>query len=272
MWLSQSHSPQPWPGRAVLVGTAFSPSKATTYPDGTVVNTLWGELAYQLGGAEGYARIANSDQQRVAPGAQDLAALFSSTAPCLILVDEWVAYARNLVSNPNLPAGTFDSQVSFAQALTEAAKQVPNVLLLISVPQSTNEIGGSDGEKALDGLRNVVNRIAYEWRPASGNEGFEIVRRRLFDTIATNEGGAARDAVIRAFSDQYANNKTSSPPKPASLATAIYSPLPTRFTRSCSSGSTTTGAPSIASSAPVACCACWPKPSKASGTATARTC
>jgi predicted AAA+ superfamily ATPase len=60
-------------------------------------------------------------------------------APCLILVDEWVAYARNLVSNATLPAGTFDSQVSFAQALTEAVKQVPNALLLISVPQSVNE-------------------------------------------------------------------------------------------------------------------------------------
>ena len=38
-------------------------------------------------------------------------------------MDEWVAYARNLVSNATLPAGTFDSQVSFAQALTEAVKQ-----------------------------------------------------------------------------------------------------------------------------------------------------
>ena len=226
----------PKASRAVLVGTAFSPAEASTKPDGTVVNTLWGELAYQLGGAEGYARIAKSDQQRVAPGAQDLAALFSSTAPCLILVDEWVAYARNLVSNPNLPAGTFDSQVSFAQALTEAAKQVPNVLLLISVPQSTNEIGGSDGEKALDGLRNVVNRIAYEWRPASGNEGFEIVRRRLFDTIATNEGGAARDAVVRAFSDQYANNKNEFPaetrePGYRDLLTAAYPIHPELFKR-----------------------------------------
>ena len=68
--------------RSVLVGTAFSPSKATTYPDGTVVNTLWGELAYQLGGPQGYAMIASSTQQRVAPGAQDLAALFNAHAPC----------------------------------------------------------------------------------------------------------------------------------------------------------------------------------------------
>ncbi len=201
----------PRASRAVLVGTAFSPSKATTYPDGTVVNTLWGELAYQLGGAKGYALIASSDQQRVAPGAQDLAALFQAHAPCLILVDEWVAYARNLVSNATLPAGTFDSQVSFAQALTEAVKQVPNALLLISVPQSVNEIGGSDGEKAVSALKNVVTRIAYQWRPATGNEGFEIVRRRLFEPITTKEAGAARDAVVRSFTDLYSQNPSEFP-------------------------------------------------------------
>ncbi len=126
-------------------------------------------------------------------------------------MDEWVAYARNLVSNATLPAGTFDSQVSFAQALTEAVKQVPNALLLISVPQSVNEIGGSDGEKAVDSLKNVVTRLAYQWRPATGNEGFEIVRRRLFEPITTKEAGAARDAVVRSFTDLYSQNPSEFP-------------------------------------------------------------
>jgi predicted AAA+ superfamily ATPase len=196
---------------AVLVGTAFSAAEPTTKPDGTVVNTLWGEMAHQMGGADGYAIVANSDRERVAPGARDIAELFRQCAPCLVLIDEWVAYARNLVGKDDLPAGTYDSQISFAQALTEAAKQVPNALLLISVPQSTNEIGGSNGQLALDGLRNVVNRVAYEWRPASGNEGFEIVRRRLFEPITTDEGGAHRDAVVRSFKEMYSLNKNEFP-------------------------------------------------------------
>ena len=114
---------------AVLVGTAFSAAEPTTKPDGTVVNTLWGEMAHQLGGADGYAIVANSDRERVAPGARDIAELFRQCAPCLVLIDEWVAYARNLVGKDDLPAGTYDSQISFAQALTEAAKQVPNALV-----------------------------------------------------------------------------------------------------------------------------------------------
>ncbi|SBO44248.1 DUF499 domain-containing protein [Cyanobium sp. NIES-981] len=226
----------PKAARAVLVGTAFSPAEPSRKPDGTVVNTLWGEMAYQLGGSEGYELIASSDKQRVAPGAQDIAALFRAYAPCLVLVDEWVAYARQLVRSVDLPAGTYDSQVSFAQALTEAAKQVPNMLLLISVPQSTNEIGGSDGEKALDGLRNVVNRVAYEWRPATGNEGFEIVRRRLFETITTREGGASRDAVVRAFTDMYASQRAEFPAETREaeyrdLLTAAYPIHPELFRR-----------------------------------------
>jgi len=198
--------------RAVLVGTAFNPSKIDRKPDGTEVHTLWGELAWQLGGASAYAQIAESDRSQVPPGARALAALFEAHGPCLILLDEWVAYARNLVSpRESLPAGTFDAQLSFAQQLTEAVKQVSNALLLISVPQSRNEIGGSDGETACDGLKNVVTRLAYQWRPATGTESFEIVRRRLFEPITTKQGGADRDAVVRAFTDQYTANKADFP-------------------------------------------------------------
>ncbi|WP_216916461.1 MULTISPECIES: DUF499 domain-containing protein [unclassified Synechococcus] len=196
---------------AVLVGTAFSAAEPTTKADGTVVNTLWGELAYQLGGPAGYGIVANSDRERISPGARDLAELFRQSAPCLVLIDEWVAYARNLFGKADLPAGTYDSQISFAQALTEAAKQVPNALLLISVPQSTNEIGGSNGEKALEGLRNVLQRVATEWRPANPNEGFEIVRRRLFEPIPNDQAGAHRDAVVRSFKEMYALNKNEFP-------------------------------------------------------------
>ena len=74
--------------------------------------------------------------------------------------------------------------------------------MLISVPQSINEIGGDDGQIACDGLKNVVTRIAYQWRPSTVNESFEIVRK-LFEPIETNVDGTSRDSVIRAFCDMY---------------------------------------------------------------------
>ena len=42
--------------RVVLVGNKISPGNPVTKPDGTVVRTLWGELAWQLGGAEALRR------------------------------------------------------------------------------------------------------------------------------------------------------------------------------------------------------------------------
>ena len=83
----------------------------------------------------------------------------------------------------------------FAQALTESAKLAGNCLLVISLPASDTagsphtqaddvEVGGIRGREALDRLRNVVGRLESSWRPATAEEGFEIVRRRLFEPIA----------------------------------------------------------------------------------------
>jgi hypothetical protein len=55
----------------------------------------------------------------------------------------------------------------------------------------------------LDRLKNTFGRVASSWRPATPEEGFEIVRRRLFEPIAARELFAARDNVVKAFSDMY---------------------------------------------------------------------
>ena len=80
--------------RVALVGNHISPS-GSTKEDGTVVNTLWGELAWQLGGAEAFAIVAQSDADRTHPG-EALHELIAKYSPALILIDEWVAYARSL--------------------------------------------------------------------------------------------------------------------------------------------------------------------------------
>ena len=82
---------------------------------------------------------------------------------------------------------------------------------MISVPQSRDEIGGNDGDIACNQLKNIISRIAFQWRPATRNESFEIVRRRLFEPISTNEDGTSRDTVIKAFCDMYAVNKAEFP-------------------------------------------------------------
>ncbi|MBX3269805.1 MAG: DUF499 domain-containing protein [Sandaracinaceae bacterium] len=198
--------------RAVLVGTAMSPAEVSQKPDGTKVHTMWGELAWQLGGKKGYALVAESDKKATAPGSDTFKALFQQVGPSLVLIDEWVAYARQTVERDGLPGGRFEVQTSFAQSLTEAARAVPGVLVVASIPASKIEVGGDHGELALEMLKNVFERVGKAWRPATGDEGFEIVRRRLFEPIADKESFAARDAIIEAFAKMYRESPQEFPP------------------------------------------------------------
>ena len=194
--------------RAVLVGTALGPAQPRTKEDGTVVNTLWGELAWQLGGASGYAMVEASDKAKVSPSSTDFLPLFDKFGPCLILIDEWVAYLRQLYKVDGLPAGAFDANLTFAQALTEAVKARKNVLLVASLPASQIEIGGEGGQEALERLKQTFSRVESPWKPADSDEGFEIVRRRLFDAVSDP---SQKDATVNAFGKMYRDQKAEFP-------------------------------------------------------------
>ncbi|PXW31259.1 UNVERIFIED_CONTAM: uncharacterized protein DUF499 [Williamsia faeni] len=215
--------------KAALVGNEIPPATPSHKPDGTVVHTLWGELAWQLGGAKAYAIVADADRTGTNPG-NLLRELFAEFGPAVVLIDEWVAYARQLPDSydgrdsraQRVAAGLFETQFTFAQALTLAAENVPGTLLLVSVPASEGrqvtsgdgggerdeakasdlEVGGQRGLDALHRLDYVIRRVAYQWSPATRDESYEIVRRRLFvepdaKAIATIATAARR------FTDYY---------------------------------------------------------------------
>jgi predicted AAA+ superfamily ATPase len=211
--------------RVVLVGNKISPGQPSKKDDGTVVRTLWGELAWQLGGKEGYAILKQSDETATNPG-DLLGELLRKHAPCLILIDEWVAYARGLHDKKDLPGGDFETQFTFAQTLTEEVKGVPGTMLVVSLPASADggggvsptsdaneeEVGGVRGRMALAALRNVVSRVATAWRPANAEESFEIVRRRLFQPLP-EPNYVSRDNTAKAFCDLYRSNHQEFPPE-----------------------------------------------------------
>jgi predicted AAA+ superfamily ATPase len=144
-----------------------------------------------------------SDRNGIAPGSDVLADLMKRYAPCLVLIDEWVAFVRALYHTNDMPAGSFDTNVTFVQSLTEAAKRVNGALVVASLPASDIEIGGDGGRQALARIKNVFSRIETSWKPAIADEGFEIVRRRLFEPLTDRDAFAYRDAVIKAFGDMY---------------------------------------------------------------------
>ena len=187
---------------AVIDGINLSPSQPSQY-GGVTVNTLWGELAWQLLGEEGYQMVADSDADGTSPGKEVLTVLVHKAAPCVILIDELVAFIRQLELGKRFKAGTFDSNMSFIQALTEAMKAVPNAIMLASLPASELEAGGTMGKQALESIEKYFARIENVWKPVGTEEAFEIVRRRLFETPGER---AEVEGISRQFSDFYRHN------------------------------------------------------------------
>jgi len=183
----------------VIDGIRLSPSQPKQR-GGVLVHTLWGELAWQIGGEAAYTRVRYSDLSGTSPGKEVLTQLIADHAPCVILVDELVAYVRQFEEGKSFTGGTYDSNLSFVQALTEAMKAVPTAVLLASLPESDKEAGSQKGINALAALSHYFGRVQALWKPVAAEEAFEIVRRRLFTAI--NDRLAA-EAVCRAYADLY---------------------------------------------------------------------
>ena len=195
---------------AVLVGTAMDPSRSKRPANlpGVTINTIWGEMAAQLaisaGKPELYDYVKEADKKGVSPGSLALKNLFDACSPCLILMDELVAYAKKIYGIDGLPSGSFDNFISFIQEITEAASASKNSMVVASIPESAVEIGGDAGQKALEAIEHTFGRKESIWKPVAANEGFEVVRRRLFlDCKKPQE----RDQVCAAFSQMYQDNQ-----------------------------------------------------------------
>jgi uncharacterized protein len=184
---------------AVLDGHAHAPGQPWQHGKQSV-RTLWGELAWQLGGEEAFALVREADATGTSPGKEVLQDLLALHAPCVVLVDELLAYIRQFQEGQPLSGGTFDSNLSFVQALTEACKLVPNGIILASLPESEVEAGSQRGVAALRALEKTFGRVQALWKPVATEEAFEIVRRRLFEPVRDEQ---ARAAVCRAFADAY---------------------------------------------------------------------
>jgi len=201
---------------AVLVGTAMDPnvSKRPNNMPGITINTFWGDMAAQLAYSAGkpklYELIKESDKNGKSPGSAKFKELFDAVGPCLVLIDELVAYARNLPKTEGIPAGTLDSFISFIQAVTEGARASKNSLVVVSIPESEMEAGGDTGHEVLRTLDHVFSRMQSIWKPVTAEEGFEVVRRRLFNEC-DDEKASIREEVCERFYKMYQQSASEFP-------------------------------------------------------------
>jgi hypothetical protein len=190
--------------RYVLVGTGLGAKQRQSRDDEPPLYTPWGVMAWRLAGQAGLDMLAEAERERAAPGSEILVRLLRAAAPCLILFDELVAYARVLDERD------FNHFLNFIQSLTEAAKMTPGVLVVGSLIESEVEAGNERGVEALRRLSKIFGRVQSGWIPASINESYEIIRRRLFQEL-DDEGKKARATTVAEFHKLYTNAKTDFP-------------------------------------------------------------
>jgi hypothetical protein len=194
------------PRVAVFVGSSKGTDVSLNLKNGPQVHTLWGYIAWRLAGDAGLKLVAPSEAARTNPGSEIMVEVLKLAGASVILLDELVAFARQL------PDDRFEAFLSFIQSLTEAAKMVPGALVVGSLPESDSEVGGQKGKAALLRLEKIFGRVQSPWLPASGDETYEIIRRRLFQALDA-EGEKARDETVKAFHDLYRKNQAEFPPE-----------------------------------------------------------
>ena len=177
--------------------------------DGIITHTLWGELAYQLGGRDGYERVRRADEQRIAPTANDIKPIIEGATPALILIDELADYCAK-ASGLTVGGGTLFTQTnSFMQTLTEVVASVPRTVLICTLPASAREVASSEiGQEILSALETRVVRVGSSVKPVDDEEIFEVVRRRLFDKMEKPE---VIEQVARKYKDMYHNRRDALP-------------------------------------------------------------
>lgn len=184
---------------AVFTNTTNDPAQGRRV-DGLTIRTLWGEIAYQLGGKAAYEMVRVNDEKGVAPKGL-FKGVLEQCKPALILIDELADYCVSASAVKVEASNLSDQTVSFMQELTEAVSGTDNCVLIATLPASAQELAASPiSAQILTALENRITRVGANMKPVEDDEIFEVVRRRLFETPGDS---AEIEKVISAYTHLY---------------------------------------------------------------------
>jgi hypothetical protein len=184
---------------AVFTNTTNDPTQGRNV-EGLNIKTVWGELAYQLGGIEAYNIIKANDEARTAPKGL-FKQVLERNKPALILIDELADYC---VAASGIAVGASslaDQTISFLQELSEAVSGTNNCVMVATLPASEAEVANSaQAAQILTSLSNRLTRVGSDTKPVADEEIFEVIRHRLFENLG-NESQI--ENTINAYSTLY---------------------------------------------------------------------
>jgi predicted AAA+ superfamily ATPase len=184
---------------AVFTNTTNDPAQGRKV-DSLTIKTIWGEIAYQLGGKDAYELIRVNDEKQIAPKGL-FKAVLEKCKPALILIDELADYCVSASAVKVEASNLSDQTVSFMQELTEAVSGTDNCVLIATLPASAQELAASPiSSQILTALENRITRVGANMKPVEDDEIFEVVRRRLFEDLGNAD---EIEKVISSYSLMY---------------------------------------------------------------------
>ncbi|MFH1134692.1 MAG: DUF499 domain-containing protein [Pseudomonadota bacterium] len=185
---------------AALDGENADPANGLKLEQGLFAHSLWGQMAYQLAGREGFERLRQSDEHHVAPGGETISELFGNE-PTLILMDEVSVYLRKVVRVFPDAANQF---TAFMHALIKAVSSTPKAALVCTLALGADHSQASDAYHAEHQIavaafkeaESVIARTLLQIDPTEEDETIDVLRRRLFESVDLAE---ARDVMSRYF-------------------------------------------------------------------------
>lgn len=171
---------------AVFTNTTNDPTQGRQVEDITI-RTVWGEIAYQLGGINAYNIIKENDQQLSAPKGL-FKKVLDQCKPALILIDELADYCVSASAITVGKSSLADQTISFMQEFTEAIASTENCVAIITLPASVQEVANSpEAASILNSLQSRVSRVGADTQPVAEDEIYEVIRRRLFEDIGDKD-------------------------------------------------------------------------------------
>jgi hypothetical protein len=202
----------PAPGSVAVVGVAGDEIPVhQPKGDALVPYTLWGEIAYQVGGENLYREVEVEVTSLAAPGKTYFEKVFAGRK-VLIMLDELAQYAARLEAAR--PDGA-NQLAAFLMALHGYIRNRPGIAVVLTLASATDafnkqtdrlaelisqvrgeEVSEDDAlgiaEKAVKGVASVVARDAVQVTPVQAAEISSVLSKRLFTNI---EREAARDTA-----------------------------------------------------------------------------
>ncbi len=209
-----------------LVPAPYIPEKGTIHvvgisgidipvhkPRGTrlIPYTLWGEIAYQIGGEALYQQVEEDAASPAAPGTNFFETVFAGKK-VLLMIDELAQYAARLSA---AKTGGGEQLAAFLLSLHDYARSHPGISVVLTLAgtkdafsKQTGELAEllshitgqematddalSIGERAIKGIASVVARDATSVVPVQASEISRVLAKRLFVRI---DGAAAAETA-----------------------------------------------------------------------------